>query len=282
MAKVIISIFLFTGIVSYMLTCLFRNIALRLGVVNHPSGTRYKNIPIPLMGGVAIIISFWISMFLLFVLKRMHLISVDGYLAVFQFNRFIGIFIGTIILGIAGLIDDIKTLKPIIKICIQAVCALIVIKYGFAVSLIYTNSILSFLVTFFWILLIVNAFNLIDNMDGLSAGVALISAFIFLLISLLQGNWVVSAVIIIFMGSVAGFLPWNRYPAKIFMGDSGSSFLGYMLACITLITSYYQTGRNLSIAVLTPLLVFAIPIYDTLSVIVLRKKTGKKNICGRG
>jgi UDP-GlcNAc:undecaprenyl-phosphate GlcNAc-1-phosphate transferase len=123
-----------------------------------------------------------------------------------------------------------------------------------------------------WIVLITNSFNLLDNMDGLSSGVAALSALIFFSITVSQGQFFMALILLIFIGSILGFLRYNYYPSSIFMGDSGSLFLGYILGTLTISASYVTTQSSSLLPALMPVFILSIPLFDTISVVLIRLK----------
>jgi UDP-GlcNAc:undecaprenyl-phosphate GlcNAc-1-phosphate transferase len=123
-----------------------------------------------------------------------------------------------------------------------------------------------------WIVLITNSFNLLDNMDGLSSGVAAISAIIFLSVAAYQGQFFIALILSIFIGSVLGFLRYNYNPSTIFMGDAGSLFLGYILSTLTISASYVTPESSSLLPALMPVIILSIPLFDTISVIIIRVK----------
>jgi len=176
---------------------------------------------------------------------------------------------GTLIL-ILGLIDDIRTLSAKVKLICQIFISTIMFFSGVRITLFTNNPIASGLLTVFWMVAIINSFNLLDNMDGLACGVALIVSFLFFGIAVTQNQIFTSCLLIIFAGALAGFLRFNFYPSKIFMGDAGSMWIGFMLATLTIITTYYSEGKPTLFPVFMPLLILGVPIFDTLSVIIIR------------
>jgi len=277
MLSLIIAIFLCAAVFSCGLSFMFKSIALSFGIVNKGAENRHSKRTVPLLGGLAIFLSFWIIVFFLLYLNNSKIVSdtIFSVNADIETMRLVGVFIGATLILVVGLIDDVRRINPLIRIAVQAVSTLIMIHFGFKISFLYVSSFFSFCVTFLWVLLIINAFNLLDNMDGLSAGTGLIAALIFLTIAYLGESWFSALIISVFAGSIAGFLPWNLPRAKMFMGDAGSTFIGYLLAHASLFVQFHVHGENLQVAVLTPLLVFAVPIYDTVSVILIRLKRGQ-------
>jgi UDP-GlcNAc:undecaprenyl-phosphate/decaprenyl-phosphate GlcNAc-1-phosphate transferase len=194
---------------------------------------------------------------------------------------------------ILGLLDDKKPLAPWPKLLAQLAIAAALVLFGeylapgaFRVLTFLGNFpspgfFLSALASILWIVALTNAFNFLDNMDGLSAGVAFICASMFLIAAIFNQQWFVVALLLLFMGSVLGFLCFNFPPASIFMGDGGSMILGFILSVLTIRTTYYapQTGRHWY-AVLMPLFVMAVPLYDLIIVSLLRLAKGRSPMTG--
>jgi len=266
--------FLFSALIAFGLSFIVKGVAIKFGIVNNARENRHSSRPVPLLGGVAIFVAFWASVLLMIYLSHIGMMPTKFLGANNEISgvRFFGVFVGTAIIFVVGLIDDIKKIHFSVRIAAQVVATFIMVYFGFVINFVYMHSFLTLCLTFAWIILIINAFNLLDNMDGLSSGTGLISALIFLTIAYLQQSWLFALIIAFFAGSIAGFLPWNLPKAKIFMGDSGSTLIGYMLAHITLSIPFHSYGENLGVTVLIPILVFAVPLYDTLSVVLIRLK----------
>lgn len=257
-------------IVAFATTPLAEKLAYKIGAVDVPKDSRrmHKK-PIPRLGGVAIFFGFLVAMICFAVLTP----------------EYLGMLTGASIIVALGILDDRKPIKAIVKFLVQIVAALIVAYFGVRIE-IFTNpnlfstenylvlGNLSFPVTVIWIVAITNAVNLIDGLDGLAAGVASISSICLLIISLMVNELNTAVFTCCLAGACLGFLPYNFNPAKIFMGDSGSTFLGFMLACIS-IEGMFKGYAVISFAV--PLLVMALPIFDT-SVAILRRIKNKKPI----
>ena len=186
-------------------------------------------------------------------------------------------------LHIMGLIDDSKHLGPIIKLIIQFAVALALTTIGeIRFGLFINNPIITTILSTFWIVTIINAFNFLDNMDGLSAGIATICAAM-ILSAALQGQQVfVSALLILLIGSLLGFLVFNFAPARIFMGDAGSLVVGMLIAVATIRTTYYHESSPSGnwFAALMPLIVLAVPLYDSISVTIIRLLQGRSPFVG--
>ncbi len=183
---------------------------------------------------------------------------------------------GAIALFIMGLVDDRKPLSWRIKLGLQAIiCGIVVSDPKIRVSLFQQNPYLMWIVSLLLFLFIINAFNFFDNMDGLAAGVAFIASTIFAIISGIRGNHFVTLLGITTAGVSLGYYFFNRYPASIFMGDSGSHFLGYMLAIQAALTVFWEKGTPTIAPVLIPAFVLALPIFDTFAVIYIRWRNKK-------
>lgn len=197
-------------------------------------------------------------------------------------NQLVVILLSSLVLLLLGLWDDKKHLGPFFKLGVQfAVAIVTALLADVRVELFIENKIITSVLSAFWIVLIINAFNFLDNMDGLSAGISAIAGSILFVASALSGQIFVSSLALVLVGSLLGFLVFNFPPAKIFMGDAGSFVVGFFVAILTLRTTYYreaESGRWY--AVLMPLLVMAVPLYDFVSVTLLRICQGKSPFVG--
>lgn len=272
--------FMIAFVTAFMATPHTINLARKLGAVDTPKDARRINkITMPRLGGLAVIGGFFLSVtYLLIVMSIEDKINLmqDDYI-----KKIIGFVIGAFIIGITCFIDDIKGVSAIVKLIAQVIAALVVIKCGIRIDnldipfLNFDNasSIFYIILTLGWIVGITNAMNLIDGLDGLSTGISLISCLSLLIIFSLNGSPIISIVLITALGgALCGFLPYNFNPAKTFIGDTGSNFLGYCLAIISIlgIAKTYT-----AIVIVAPLMVLALPIFDTLFAIVRRIAHGK-------
>jgi len=266
----IIMAFVVAFLASFASTPFARELAHKIGAIDVPKDARRMHkTPIPRLGGIAIFFGFIISV-VCFVVLTPHII---------------GIIAGSFLIVIMGALDDRKPIKALIKLLIQIVAALMVALSGVRIEIL-TNPILfsssdylflgnlSIPVTVIWIVAITNAVNLIDGLDGLAAGVASISSVCLLVIALMVSESNIAILTACIAGACFGFLPYNFNPASIFMGDSGSNFLGFLLACIS-IEGLFKGYAVISFAV--PLLLLALPIFDT-SVAILRRIKNKKPV----
>lgn len=239
------------------LTPLMRRLAVRAGIVDRPAARKIHTHPIPLMGGVAIYLAFILSLILLG----------DR----FYVREVVGIFVGATLCSLIGLWDDRKPLTPLTKLGIQVIAATILIASGVRVQLnvpLIANLGLSLL----WIVGITNAMNLLDNMDGLAAGVGVTASAFFLLLAAMNRQYLVGALVASLLGACVGFLLYNANPASIFMGDSGSQFLGFMLAAVG-IKLRFPANVNF-VTWMVPVLVLGLPIFDTTLVFISRLRRG--------
>lgn len=188
---------------------------------------------------------------------------------------------GAIVLHIVGLIDDRRALGPMPKFAAQFVVALVT-AWPMGIRVIQAApEPVSIAVTVLWIVLITNAFNFLDNMDGLSAGVAAIAAAIFAVAAMSAGQIFVPVLAWVMVGALLGFLIFNFSPASIFMGDAGSLVIGYLLSVLTILTTYYDPSRDLTpLGVIVPLVVLAVPLYDVTSVVIHRIRAGESPFKG--
>ena len=177
-----------------------------------------------------------------------------------------------------GLIDDRVGLGWKLRLGVQVALATILARRASAsrCSGRSMHPIVSGAITVLWIVGLTNAFNFLDNMDGLAAGVGLIAALLFAAAQVEVGSLFVPAVLLVLVGALGGFLVHNRYPARLFMGDAGSNFLGFLLGALTVVGTFTASEQGYSpYGVLAPLLVMAVPLYDTTSVILIRLREGR-------
>lgn len=276
-------IFSFALALSALLVPVLRKIAIRLSILDHPEARKSHLKPVPLLGGIAIYMSFVLTVIIN--LGILSFLKANPELLAFlpeviaervaevevTYGRLTGILLGATFIMVLGLIDDIKGLSPGLKLSGQFFAALLLILFGVRLTL-FLPTYPAILVTIFWVVGITNAFNLLDNMDGLSSGVALIASLIFLVVALLAGQFLMSVILIAFAGTTLGFLRHNFHPATIFMGDAGSMLVGFLLASLTILATFYTEEAPTHLPVVMPLLILGVPIFDTASVILIRLK----------
>ena len=243
-------------VVSFLMTPVVRSFAYKVGAIDVPrDNRRMHKVPIPRLGGLAIFSGFMIST-LLFVAMTPEMKSV---------------LLGAVVIVVLGVIDDSMSLPAALKFVVQIGAALIPTLHGvtirvfsnpnvFSDDLYWNLGSLSVPLTVLWIVAVTNSVNLIDGLDGLANGVSTISATTMLVIALLLGETDVSLVLAALVGACVGFMPYNLNPAKMFMGDTGATFLGYILATMSIqgLFKYYAV-----ISFVVPFLILGLPIFDT-------------------
>jgi len=247
---------------SILFTPIIRKLAFKYGFVAYPREDRWHKKPTAVLGGAAIYLSSLIPILFLGLFNR----GVFGLLS------------GASFLFIVGLLDDKFHFTPYAKLFAQIIAACIAIFSGITLELPFLN-LVAIPLTIIWIVGVTNAFNLLDNIDGLASGTAFISALLLFFSSQIFSNNPLGIYAIILSGAALGFLPYNFNPARIFMGDSGSMFLGYTLAVISIADT---TGNisNLAITIVVPVLILSVPIFDTIFVVITRIIQGRRIFTG--
>ncbi len=245
-------------------TPMVRRMALQLGVIDNPGARKIHANPVPLLGGVAIYGAFILALVLFG--DRQYI------------NEVVGIFVGASLVSLMGAIDDSRGLGAYFKLGGQMAAAAILILSGVQVQLGPTW--LNVLITLVWVVGITNAFNLLDNMDGLSGGIAMIAAIFFTLLAALSDQYLVGTLAAALAGASAGFLFYNWNPAYIFMGDAGSLFLGFLLASVAIKLRF--PSNSVTVTWMIPVLIMAVPIFDTSMVFISRLRRGKNPLTTPG
>ncbi len=249
--------------VAYFITPRVIGLAIKTGAMDAPDARKVHTKPIPRMGGLAIYAGF-----ILAVLASMHV------------NReILGLLAGGTVILIVGIIDDLMQLPAKVKLMGQIVAAAVLVLFGVRIEWI-TNPFgdilyldyLAVPLTILWVVGLTNTVNLIDGLDGLAAGVSTIASVTILLVALQQNFWTVAILSAALAGSALGFLQHNFNPAKIFMGDTGSMFLGYMLAAVSVIGAVKSAA---TIALIVPIVALGLPIMDTAFAIIRRYMSGR-------
>jgi UDP-GlcNAc:undecaprenyl-phosphate GlcNAc-1-phosphate transferase len=262
-------------------------------LVAHPAEDRYHQEIIPLGGGIAIFAT--ISIIILAAMAVIKFLAAPGHLEwlgekitihtpgfLSRINQLLIILFVIFVLFALGLWDDKKPLGPIFKLVVQFVVAMIAAFFAdIRVELFIESKLVTSLLSAIWIVLIINVFNFLDNMDGASAGIATIASCILFVAAALSGQVFIGGMALVFIGTLSGFLVFNFPPAKIFMGDAGSLVVGFFVAMLTLRTTYYHEAQSGQwYPVFMPLLVMAVPLYDFISVSLLRISQGKSPFVG--
>ncbi len=278
----------FTGslLLSFLLAPVMIRLAFRFDILDHPGYHKtHKNVH-PLLGGGAIFLAFMTAVFVGFVVialaktgqlsllpKYQRHLQVQLHTIANVLPQFIGLIVSAAMVFILGLVDDIRGVGFSYKwkFAVQAIAAAVVVASGIRLEFL-PHPALNILVTMLWIIGITNSFNLLDNMDGLSSGVAAIISLILSALTIRQGQYFSALLFLALAGSILGFLRYNFNPSKIFMGDAGSLFIGFMIATLTVSNSYVTTHSVSELPIVVPILVLGVPLFDTFSVIVIRWK----------
>ncbi|HEX9428270.1 MAG TPA: MraY family glycosyltransferase [Candidatus Polarisedimenticolia bacterium] len=244
-------------VIALYATPLMRQAAIRFGIVDRPDGRLKKQAePVPYLGGIAIYLSF--------------LLALTATLR-FESPEVLGLLLAGAIAVILGLIDDFGVLTPRVKLAGQVVAVLTLINSSVYIKLAFLPPPVAIVLSFVWLLAITNAFNIIDVMDGLAAGVASVAAFVLFLVAAWNGRGTSAVILAALCGALLGFLRSNFEPARIYMGDTGSMFIGLMLGALAMNNSY--TRSNL-VASLAPVVILGVPIFDMLFVMYVRYRRG--------
>ena len=241
-------------ITAYVMVPFVKRFAEAVGAIDEPNERRINKIPIPRMGGISIFCGFVLSLLLF------------GNIT----SQVQGLILGAIIIAVMGALDDIYDLKPLLKLAVQIAAAFVCVFFGVRVNgvssfmgyngTIYISEGMSIFLTVFWIVACTNATNLIDGLDGLAVGMSAISSATLMVVSLMVSDVNVTVILACLLGSCLGFYPYNRNPAKIFMGDVGSQLLGFVLSVTSLIGLFKM---HAFITMLISLLAMAVPLMDT-------------------
>lgn len=275
-------------VVSTLLVPVIRRLALRFHILDAPGDRKVHHDAVPLLGGVAVFAGFylvvfgnlfilrvliqhqWIHRFFPDVLYRLQTVTlVSGKLR--------ALFLGGLIIMLLGLIDDVRgaDFSYQIKFAVQIIVAVILVASGMTISLFGAVPWVGDLIVVLWVVGITNAFNLLDNMNGLSSGVAIICLMMLMLVAVREQEFFVALIMSAMMGVLLGFFRFNFLRGKIFLGDAGSLFIGYILASLSLLIGYLNSGQQTLFPVLMPIMILGLPIFDTFSVIVIRWRRGK-------
>src|SRR3989338_4015682 len=279
--KIALLLLLSSLCLSFVLTPVARKVALHFNILDTPNHRKFHSLPTPLLGGLALFLSFLITLFFFYLIISYQLFLSGPTFFSFGEEKLFWLRISlysicSCLIILIGLLDDLKSMDFKLKLFIQSLTALIMIFSGSCFHFLpspFLNSILSF----FWIIGLTNSFNLLDNMNGLSSGLAIIILAFFSFLAYLTHHALLSLLLLIPIGCLSGFLPYNFPKAKIFLGDTGSLFIGFSLATFSIWLFEYLIHLNTSQwPIITGLLfLFFIPLCDTLTVIIIRVKNHK-------
>ncbi len=249
-----------TGVLAWVLSLygvpLARRAALNFGIVDRPDGRlKRQGEPVPYLGGLAIYVAFLMSLALTFEFR----------------HEVLGVVLGGTIIVMLGLIDDFGVLTPWTKLAGQLLAVFVLIKSGIHIQIAILPEWMDLALTVLWMVGLINAFNLLDIMDGLAAGIGAIAAGFLAMLAIVDGDQAIAVMLLALAGSLIGFLRYNWQPAKIYMGDTGAMFIGLMLGALSMIGRYPGTH---ALSLLTPVFILGVPIFDTLFVMYIRYLRG--------
>src|SRR3989339_1094060 len=259
-------------IVTYFATPIAKNLALKLKAVDIPNDRKIHTTPIPRLGGIALYAGFLTPVLAAFILASYTGVKLNP-------RAFWGVILGGTIMLVVGIRDDIKPIRPMTKLCWQIGAAILIMFFGVEISFISNPfngmlplGLLAIPLTLFWVVGVTNAMNLIDGLDGLATGVTAISSITLFFVAL-RTHQIGAAILLLALASASlAFLRYNFSPAKIFLGDSGSLLLGFVLATAATIGVLKTT---LVVAMIVPILILGVPIFDTLWAIGRRLGSGQ-------
>lgn len=259
-------ILILTFILSFLLTLygtpLAQRVALRYQILDQPDGKlKIQSRPVPYMGGVIVYFAF-----------------ISPISLMFDFNQqLLGILFASSILLLVGLFDDLKALTPGIKFLFQIMATYILLKSGITIDLIFFPKWLDIALSFIWVLTTINAFNIIDIMDGLAAAIGALTSLTIFIIALCNGNFLIAILALSLAASLLAFLKFNWEPARIYLGDAGSMILGLIIGSLAMMVSYTRFNR---LAFVSSLFLLGIPLFDLAYVSILRIAKGKMPFWG--
>ncbi|MEP3479318.1 MAG: MraY family glycosyltransferase [Fuerstiella sp.] len=286
--SLLISGFFAAFLVSMVVTPLVRQSAGWLGLVDLPGDRKVHSTPTPMGGGIAVFAGLLIPSLAVVLGLGVGDVPVSRFLSQEiqgtpeLSGQVWGVVLGGLILFLVGLADDRWNLSWKPRLLLQLFVAIGVTMSGVKATVFVAQPWIGFGITVLWILVLTNAMNFLDNMDGLSAGIGVIASLVsavILLVMIQQPQLTVAFGLLLLAGALSGFLVWNRPPATIFMGDSGSNLIGFLLATLTIMGTFYDRAGSRHV-ILAPLCILAIPLYDFVSVILIRIRSGRSPFQG--
>lgn len=276
----------------------WRRFCVRVGLVDDPGHRKIHHVPVPLAGGLAVLTGLFAPLMIGVLLLQFDLLPKmlstqplarhgTGPFAGFTLAELLDpvvqrrglqvlvLFLGALGMGALGFLDDKYELPPSRKFAGQLLFGLLTAAAGIRITLFVHNIYFSYAVTILWILTVTNAMNFMDNMNGLCAGLGAVAAWLIGLQGMIHVHYLVATIGFLMLGALLGFLPYNFPRATAFLGDTGSHVIGYLLAILTILPHYYSALNPHPWAVLSPLLILAVPLGDLVWVVYLRWRMGK-------
>ena len=254
---------------------LWRRWCLRTNLVDDPGHRKIHSTPVPLAGGFAVLTGIIVPLAVGAALLKFQILTFSTAPAIVhgldrRTPELVVIALGAIAITVLGWLDDKHELKALPKFAGQILVALAVASACKRITLFVPSEVFSYAITVLWLLTVINAFNFMDNMNGLCAGLGTIGALLFAVIAATNGEYLVAITGFLMCGALAGFLPWNFPQARSFLGDAGSHLVGYLLAVMAILPHFYTKQNPRPLAVLSPLLILAIPLLDLAQVSLFR------------
>jgi UDP-GlcNAc:undecaprenyl-phosphate GlcNAc-1-phosphate transferase len=257
---------------SLLITPLFRSIALKFKILDYPGGRKLQANPVAYLGGLSIITPITLGSFLLIFTS----LSLD-----LKQQLYLGLILPGVAIAFVGLIDDIYQLPPwprfISQSAVGVITSFMLYLSGAGVE-IFDNQLLNSLATILWVVTIINAFNFIDNMDGLATSISIVTSLTMFILAFSNSQYLVAALSIAIFASCLGFLFWNKRPASIYLGDAGALYLGFLLAAISIRIDL--DNESAPIRALVLILILAIPVIDITQVVISRLSRGRSPFQG--
>jgi UDP-GlcNAc:undecaprenyl-phosphate GlcNAc-1-phosphate transferase len=254
---------------------LWRQWCLRTNLMDDPGRRKIHSSPVPLAGGLAVLTGILLPLVIGAILLKLGVVKISATAAIIhgldrRAVELLVLALGAVAITLLGAYDDRHELKALPKFIGQLLIAIAVAAACKRITLFVPSEVFSYAITILWLLTIINAFNFMDNMNGLCAGLGAIAAFFFALIAAAKGEYLVAITGWLMCGALVGFLPWNFPNARAFLGDAGSHLVGYLLAVMAILPHFYTKQEPHRWAVLAPLLVLAIPLLDLAQVSLFR------------
>lgn len=278
-----ISAWLVSALISMCLVRLCISTAPKLGFVDIPQHEAHKNHrkSTPVMGGIGMLTAWLITIAIGLLISKFSHRFLDNDIKIFLpgiksvARPLLTIIFGAVAMTILGMCDDKKAMSALPKFIGQAIVASITAFMGLRISFLHQIPGANTAITILWIMTIMNAMNFFDNMDGLAAGASTLASFFILFVASLRGQYFVATLASVTGGAATGFLFWNAPPARLFMGDGGSHFLGYLLAVMGILTTFYlPTESQTPAPILIPILILGVPLADAIAVVIIRLRLG--------
>jgi len=253
----------------------WRKWCLRMDLVDDPGRRKIHDAPVPLAGGLAVLTGILLPLAVATMILKLGILKISfSSLIAHGLERrgleLAAIASGAVAITFLGWLDDRHELKALPKFAGQFLIALLVAVACKRITLFVHSETFSYAITVLWLLTVINAFNFMDNMNGLCAGLGAIGAWKFGVIAGADGEYLVALIALLVCGALVGFLPWNFPNARAFLGDAGSHLTGYLLAVMAILPHFYTKQNPHPLAVLSPLLVLAIPLIDLVQVVIVR------------